>query len=111
MARRSYKELRDKMSPERQEESRQKAAELLAAMPLQEIRKALSLTQVQLAQSLNITQPSVAKLESQTDMYISTLKRFIEAMGGELKVTATFPGKGEVEITQFSSEDDEQEAA
>jgi len=107
---RPFKELRDKMSPERRTANNRRATELLAEMPLHELRKALSLTQVQIAETLEITQPSVAKIENQTDMYVSTLRRFISAMGGELRVVASFPN-GEIEISQFSSGDDEQEAA
>ena len=107
---RPFKELRDKMSPERRAENKKLAHEILAELPLHELRKALSLTQVQIAETLNVAQPSIAKIENQTDMYVSTLKRFIAAMGGELKVIASFP-QGEIEISQFSGGDEEKEAA
>jgi len=95
-----FKELRDKMTPERQEENERKAGELLAAMPLQELRKALSLTQEQIAEELGISQAAVSKMENRPDMYIRTLARFVEAMGGTLKVTANFP-QGSVCITDW----------
>jgi transcriptional regulator with XRE-family HTH domain len=74
--------------------------ELLAAMPLQELRRARQLSQEQLAEELGATQPEISKIEHRTDMYVSTLRRFVEAMGGELEIIARFPD-GTVEITQF----------
>ena len=109
---RPFKELRDKLSPESQKKANEKTLSMLAKMPLQELRKALSLTQTQVAETLNMSQTAVSKIENQTDMYVSTLRRFVEAMGGKLKITASFP-LGEIEISQFSVEQskDEQEAA
>lgn len=97
---RSFKELRQKMAPERRESNERKADELLAAMPLQELRKALALTQDQLAEELGISQAAVSKMENRPDMYIRTLARFVEAMGGRLKITADFP-QGSVCITDL----------
>ena len=77
--------------------------QLLAEMPLQELRRALDLTQQQVAAALGINQVAVSKMESQTDMYVSTLRRFVEAMGGELRIVARFP-QGNVEISQFKRE-------
>lgn len=69
---------------------------------LQEIRQALTITQVELAAQLKINQSAVSKLESQTDMYVSTLQRIISALGGELKIMASFPDGSEFEISQFT---------
>ena len=66
-------------------------------MPLQELRKALELTQQQVAAALGINQVAISKMEGQTDMYVSTLRRFVEAMGGELRIVARFP-QGAIEI-------------
>ena len=74
---------------------------MLDEMPLNELRRARGLSQQELATLLHIQQPSVAKLERRTDMYISTLRAHIEAMGGELEVIARFPD-GAVKITTFS---------
>jgi hypothetical protein len=54
-----------------------------------------------LAGALGIQQPAVAKMEKRTDMYISTLRSHIEAMGGQLEITAHFPD-GSVRISNFS---------
>jgi|ERR1700724_524256 len=78
--------------------------ELLAAMPLQELRRARQLSQEQLAEELGATQPEISKIEHRTDMYVSTLRRFVEAMGGQLEIIARFPD-GTVEISQFQELD------
>jgi transcriptional regulator with XRE-family HTH domain len=78
--------------------------ELLAAMPLHELRRARQLSQEQLAEELGATQPEISKMEHRTDMYVSTLRRFVEAMGGELEIVARFPD-GSVQITQFQELD------
>jgi transcriptional regulator with XRE-family HTH domain len=78
--------------------------ELLAAMPLHELRRARQLSQEQLAEELGATQPEISKIEHRTDMYVSTLRRFVEAMGGQLEITARFPD-GTVQITQFQELD------
>ena len=78
-----------------------KAQAMLAEMPLNELRQARSLSQKMLADVLHVQQPSIAKIEKRADMYISTLRSHIEAMGGELEVVARFPD-GNVKISKFS---------
>ncbi|MDY0191865.1 MAG: XRE family transcriptional regulator [Desulfuromonas sp.] len=99
-----FTELRTRMSPESRARSEAKAQVMLAEMPLNELRQARGLTQKMLAEMLHVQQPSVAKLEKRTDMYISTLRNHIEAMGGELEVLARFPD-GTVKISNFSDID------
>lgn len=96
----SFKTLREKMSPEARERARRKAEKLMEEMPLSELRAARKLTQEKLAENLNVKQAAVSKLERRTDMYVSTLREFIAAMGGELEITARFPD-GSVRINQF----------
>ena len=100
---RKFSELVAKMSPASRARSDALYRQLLAEMPLQELRRALDLTQQQVAASLGINQVAVSKMEGQTDMYVSTLRRFVEAMGGELRIVAHFP-EGNVEISQFKRE-------
>ncbi len=69
-------------------------------MALQELRQARALTQEQLAKTLHLNQAAVSKVERQSDMYVSTLRRFLEAMGAELLIVAQFPDR-DVVITQF----------
>lgn len=93
--------LRAQMSPESQVRANGMAHAMLAEMPLNELRQARGLSQKMLAEVLHIQQPAVAKLEKRTDMYLSTLRSHIEAMGGELEVVARFPD-GVVKISNFS---------
>lgn len=96
-----FAELRAKMSPESQARAQARAQVMLAEMPLNELRQARGLSQKMLAEVLHVQQPSVAKIERRTDMYLSTLRSHIEAMGGRLEVIAQFPD-GSVKITNFS---------
>ncbi len=96
-----FADLREKMSPEAQARVEAKAQELLAEMPLNELRQARGLSQKMLAELLHVQQPSIAKMEKRTDMYISTLRSHIEAMGGQLEVIARFPD-GSVKISNFA---------
>lgn len=95
-----FQNLRNKMSRERRDKIDAMTKGLLAEMPMHELRRARQLSQEQLAEMLKIKQGSVSKLERRTDLYISTLRRYIEAMGGELTLQARFP-EGAVTITQL----------
>ncbi len=95
-----YRQLREKMSLQARAQAAQKTREILAEMALQELRQALELTQEEVAKLLKTSQANVSKLERRTDMYISTLREFIQAMGGKLEIVARFPG-GSVKIDQF----------
>ncbi|HJX16487.1 MAG TPA: XRE family transcriptional regulator [Candidatus Deferrimicrobiaceae bacterium] len=88
------------MSPASRARAEKRAKEILAGMPLCEVRHAREISQKRLAEVLRINQASVSKLERRTDMYISTLRSFIEAMGGHLEIKAIFPD-GAVRISQF----------
>ena len=96
-----FSELRSRMSPESQARAEAKAQAMLAEMPLNELRQARGLSQKMLAEVLHVQQPAIAKIEKRTDMYISTLRSHIEAMGGQLDVVARFPD-GTVKISNFS---------
>lgn len=88
---RPFSTLREKMSPESRARAEKKAAALREHMPLDELRTALELSQRQIAEALNIDQPAVSRLERRTDMMLSTLGRFVEAMGGKLELRAILP--------------------
>jgi plasmid maintenance system antidote protein VapI len=85
--------------------TRQRAAartrELLGELLLSEIRELAGKSQQQVAEVLGMKQPSLSKLEKQSDMQISTLRRIVNALGGELEVVAKFP-TGKVKLDQFS---------
>ena len=97
---RKFKELESRMSAESIARSDEIYARLKAEMALEELRGALRMTQQQLAKILHVDQSAISKLERRTDMYVSTLERFIEAMGGRLEIRAVFP-EGSVRISQF----------
>ncbi len=86
-----FSELRAKLPPESLAEARHLADQELKKMPLHELRAARHLTQQQLAQTLDMTQAAVSQLEQRTDIYLSTLENFVEAMGGHLEMYAVFP--------------------
>jgi DNA-binding XRE family transcriptional regulator len=95
-----FSKLREKMSPEANAKALAEAARLSAEMDLAEVRRALKLSQEELGEILKVGQGSIAKLEKRTDMYVSSLRRFIEAMGGELEIIARFPNR-DVRIKNF----------
>jgi transcriptional regulator with XRE-family HTH domain len=95
-----FSEIKHKMSAEQVKRAKEKTRAILADMALDELREARRLTQVQLAEIFHVGQPAIAKMEKRTDMYLSTLRGIIQAMGGELEIRAVFPD-GDVRITQF----------
>ncbi|GMR13751.1 MAG: XRE family transcriptional regulator [Gemmatimonadota bacterium] len=103
-----WRTIREKMDPERQERIRERTEELLVELPLQELRQARALSQQELAEVLGLNQATVSKLERRTDMYLSSLRRFVEAMGGELEISASFPD-GKVRIQLFEDLDAERD--
>ena len=96
----SFNTLKNKLSAESRIRIEERVKNALAEMPLAELRQARKFTQQQIAETLNIKQASVSKMESQTDMYISTIRKYIEAMGGELEIVAKFP-EGNVKVENF----------
>ena len=96
----SFKKLRAKMAPARRTRNRMAAEQMLREMPLAELREARDLTQEQLAKVLRVKQAAVSRLESRTDMYLSTVEGVVKAMGGELEILARFPD-GVVRIRRF----------
>jgi transcriptional regulator with XRE-family HTH domain len=98
----NIKDLQAKMSPESQARSEAKAERLIQEMALDELRAARALTQEHLSTILGVRQSAISKLEHRADMYVSTLRHFIEAMGGQLEIRAVFP-EGDVRITQFQT--------
>ena len=96
-----FAELRAQMSAQSQALAADRSRVMLAEMPLYELRQARGLSQKMLAELLHVQQPAIAKIEKRTDMYISSLRSHIEAMGGKLEVVARFPD-GAVTISNFS---------
>lgn len=99
--RRKFNELRAKMSPERRARNAAATKAMIAELPLQELRHARELTQATLAEAMGCGQDEISKLERRADMLVSTLRRYVEAMGGRLDIVATFPD-GEVRISNLA---------
>jgi DNA-binding XRE family transcriptional regulator len=97
-----WSKLKGSMSPEAQARVDARVRETVAALPLAEIRRALGMTQTELAGSLEVAQGSVSKIENQADMYISTLRKYVHALGGELHLTAEFPDGRKMEIDRLT---------
>lgn len=95
-----FDELRKKQAPARRAANAAATRRMLRALALSELRRARSRSQKELARALRIGQPAVAKLERRTDMYVSNLRRYVEALGGKLVIAAHFPD-GKVRITNF----------
>lgn len=79
-----------------------RARELIAEeMSLQALRKAMGKTQVAVAKRLKLRQDAVSKIETRTDMLISTLRSYLKAVGGELELVATFPDRPPVRLGEL----------
>jgi len=96
----NFKILREKRSVEGRARARALAAKYRTEMALDELREARTMTQEHLARLLGIKQAAVSKMERRTDMYVSTLRDMVRAMGGQLEISAHFP-EGTVRIGQF----------
>ena len=100
MPTRKFRELLDEMPAARRKKIAKGVQQALAAMPLEEVRRARQMTQVALAQTLGVNQGEVSKIEHRTDVYLSTLAGYVEALGGRLEIRAVFPDR-EMRISQF----------
>ncbi len=98
---RNFKELQEKMDPASRADNRQRVRDELQRMALDELRSAKQLTQADMAELLDVPQSSISRIERRTDMYLSTLRNYIHAMGGVLQIQAIFPDGGTVVINQL----------
>ena len=98
-----WTDIRRQQSPAVEAETRAWVQAEVSKMPLAELRRAKALTQAQMADLLELDQGSVSKIERRTDMYLRTLRTYIEAMGGQLHLVASFP-EGEIEIERLGDE-------
>lgn len=100
--------LKDKMnqlSPAQRKKVEARAAELIAEeMTLRELRHARKLTQVKMAKTLGVTQDSVSRLEKRSDLLLSTLRKTVEAMGGNLSLIAEFPDRAPVVLSGIAED-------
>src|SRR6267142_1128337 len=94
------------LGPTRRKRVEARAAQLIAEeMTLRELRQARKLTQVRMAKTLGITQDSVSRLEKRSDLLLSTLRKTVEAMGGNLSLIAEFPDRAPVVLSGIAGDD------
>jgi transcriptional regulator with XRE-family HTH domain len=90
MKRRKLKDIDALMGAKRVKKARTAAREKMEAMLLAEVRKQLGFTQLALAEAMGVSQSALSQVESQNDMQLSTLRRLVRALGGELDIVARF---------------------
>lgn len=96
----SFKQLKNKMPAAALRQARKKTDAMLEEVALQTLRQEQGISQENLAELLTTKQANVSRLERRTDMRISTLRSYVEALGGKLQLTAEFPSK-KIAINQF----------
>lgn len=95
-----------KLSTTQRKKVEDRAAELIAEeMSLRDLRKARKLTQARVAKTLGITQDSVSRLEKRSDLLLSTLRKTVRAMGGEVRIIAEFPDRTPIMLAELSDDD------
>jgi len=97
---RRFRDLLEGLPREQRQRIAARRDQLLREISLKQLRRALRLTQRELAGTLRVNQAAISKMEGQYDMYISTLRRFLEGMGAKLRIVAEFP-EGDIVISQF----------
>ena len=105
MKRQTWAEIKARMKPETLTRIEAAASRLSDELHLAQLRKARGLTQAAVAELLGVSQAEVSKMERRSELYIGTLKKFIEAMNGELVLAARFADGVEVPIKLGETED------
>jgi DNA-binding XRE family transcriptional regulator len=103
---RNFKQLQDRMDPASRDDNRRRVREELQRMTLDELRSAKRMTQADMAEILDVPQSSISRIEQRTDMYLSTLRNYVQAMGGVLQIQAIFPEGPPVVIKRFGEYED-----
>src|SRR5579863_1530298 len=103
----NYEELQEKMDPASRVDNTRRVREELQRMALDELRSARQLTQAELAEMLDVPQSSISRIEQRADMYLSTLRNYVHAMGGALQIQVVFPDGGAVAINRFGDYEDQ----
>jgi transcriptional regulator with XRE-family HTH domain len=95
-----------KLSPAERKKVEDRAAEIIAEeMSLRDLRRARRLTQARVAKTLGITQDSVSRLEKRSDLLLSTLRKTVKAMGGDVRIVAEFTDRAPVVLSDLSEDD------
>jgi hypothetical protein len=96
---------------ERRRRIEQRAAELIAEeLNLREVRRLRKLTQARLSKRLKIGQEGVSRIEKRTDLYISTLRSYVEGVGGKLKLVVELPGRSPVVLSGLGENNEKKTA-
>ena len=101
-----------KLSPAERKKVEDRAAEIIAEeMTLRDLRKARKLTQARVAKALGITQDSVSRLEKRSDLLLSTLRKTVKAMGGDVRIIAEFPDRATIVLAELSEDDSQRSSS
>jgi DNA-binding XRE family transcriptional regulator len=99
------------MPEERRRRIEERAAEMIREeINLRELRRLRKLTQARLSKKLKIGQEGVSRIEKRTDLYLSTLRSYVEGVGGELTLMVKFPDRPPVILTGFGENADSKKA-
>ena len=97
-----------KLGAARRRKVEARAAELIAEeMSLSDLRRAHKLTQATVAKALDVNQDQISRIEKRSDLLLSTLRKYVEGLGGTLTLTAEFPDRAPISLTGFGSIDSE----
>jgi len=105
MKRHKWTDIKARTKPETRRRMETEAHRLSEDLHLSQLRKARGLTQETMAELLGVSQAEVSKMERRTELYVGTLRKFIEAMNGELVIAARFADGVEVPIRLSEEED------
>lgn len=104
MKKRSLNDYLKQLPAKRRRKIEARAQEIRAEeLTLKELRKALQCSQATVAEVLGVKQAEISKMERRTDVYLSTVRRYVEAMGGNLDLVASFPHRKPVHIKELGS--------
>src|SRR5207237_6365194 len=99
-------------SPAERKKVEERADEIMAEeMSLRDLRKARKLTQARIAKKLGITQDSVSRLDKRSSLLLSTLRKTVKAMGGDVRIVAEFPDRAPVVLTELSEDEPPRKSA
>lgn len=98
----NFRELIEAIPPARRQKIEKRFQESVASMPLDALRKAREMTQLQLGEVLGVHQSEVSKIEHRADICVSTLAEYVEALGGHSEIHAVFPDR-QIRISQLNN--------
>ena len=105
---RTLKDLMDGLEPDRRARIEARVDEIHREyLTLKKLRSHMELTQTALARNMGVAQATIAQLEQRNDIHVSTLRKYVEALGGTLSIIADMPGQGPVTLLSTSPERDD----